>query len=64
MDMNDVLQIGAVSVALLISLAWVIKRVRRMLKGRNRDCGDCGCCDGCPLSARSCSKKDESRNLK
>lgn len=52
MATNDILQWCAVAIALLISLGWVIRRIKRKSSGKG-DCED-DCC-GCPLS-ENCRK--------
>lgn len=52
MATNDVLQWCAVAIAIIISLGWIIIRIKRKSSGKE-ECED-DCC-GCPLSG-NCRK--------
>lgn len=59
MATNDILQWCAVAIAIIISLGWVIMRIKRKSSGKEDwDCED-DCC-GCPLSGkcRKISRKE------
>lgn len=51
---NDILQIGAVVVLLIICIVWIIRRIRRRIAGECDDVPEE--CAGCSL-AEHCRKK-------
>lgn len=55
--MNDILQIGAVITVLAICLIWLIRRIRRRIRGgecdeRSDACEGCGLIDHCKKIGR------------
>lgn len=50
MNLNDLLQAIGVAAVLILTIVWIIRRIRR--KDNGCDCG----CDGCPIKDK-CSKQ-------